>query len=71
MIRFSAAIKKYDNKGQKSDWRYIELPFKLAEQLKLNTKFSFVLLINEAKKLNAISSPPLGDGGLISLPIYP
>ena len=43
MIRFSAAIKKYDNKGQKSDWRYIELPFKLAEQPKLNTKFSFAL----------------------------
>jgi hypothetical protein len=40
-IRFTAIIKRFDNKGEKTGWTYIEVPCKLAEQIHPADKKSF------------------------------
>lgn len=66
MIRFSATIKKFDEKGEKTGWRYIEIPSDLAEQLKPNTKVSFLVKGKlDETNINSVSLLPMGSGSFI------
>jgi hypothetical protein len=66
MIRFTAEIQKFEKKGEKSGWRYIEILATQAAKLKPDTKVSFRVkgtLDNYAfEKLALI---PMGDGSFI------
>ncbi len=66
MIRFTTPILKFDKKGEKSGWTYIEIPATLAQQLKPGNKQSFRVkgtLDNYAFKHTALL--PMGDGDFI------
>lgn len=41
MIQFTAVIKKFSDKGEKTGWTYIEIPAAVAEKLKPGSKKSF------------------------------
>jgi len=69
MITFTARILKFQKKGEKTGWSYIEISKRQAQQLKPDSKVSFrtkgfldVLPIQKAALL------PMGDGNFI-LPI--
>jgi hypothetical protein len=69
MISFTATIHKFDKKGEKTGWSYIELSARQAEKLKPGTKTSFRVkgqLDHYALKQTALI--PMGDGKFI-LPI--
>lgn len=66
MIRFTAPILKFDKKGEKTGWTYIEIPALLAQQLKPGNKQSFRVkgtLDNFSFKQTALL--PMGDGDFI------
>ena len=66
MITFSTPLKKFDEKGEKTGWSYIEISEELASQIKPNTKKSFRVkgkLDNHSFKGMAVL--PMGDGGFI------
>ena len=41
MIKFSAILLKFQEQGEKTGWTYIEVPARIAQQLKLGNKKSF------------------------------
>jgi hypothetical protein len=66
MISFNALIKRFDEKGEKTGWTYIEVPAKLAQVLKPGNKKGF----RTKGKLDAFvfegfSLLPIGDGNFI------
>ncbi|MDZ4846655.1 MAG: YdeI/OmpD-associated family protein [Chitinophagales bacterium] len=66
MIRFTAPILKFDKKGEKTSWTYIEIPEQLAQQLKPGNKQSFLV----KGKLDSFSFKqtallPMGSGDFI------
>jgi hypothetical protein len=69
MIAFITAIKKFDKKGEKTGWSYIEISASQAKKLKPDTKTSFRVkgkLDNYTLKQTALL--PMGNGKFI-LPI--
>ena len=40
-IQFNAVIKKFDQKGEKTGWTYIDIPEKIAQQLIPGNKKAF------------------------------
>ena len=66
MIHFSAIIEKFDNKGEKTGWSYIDIPAEFAEQLKPGTKTSFLVKgkLDEVV-IKGISLLPMGGGNFI------
>ncbi len=66
MIRFSATIKKFDDKGEKTGWCYIEIPAEIAEQLKPDTKVSFLVKGKlDDVVIKSVSLLPMGGGNFI------
>ena len=66
MISFTTQIKKFDEQGEKTGWTYVEIPADIAEQVKPNTKVSFLV----KGKLDNISIKgasllPMGGGNFI------
>jgi hypothetical protein len=66
MIQFKALIKKFDDQGEKTGWRYVEVSAEIANQLKPNHKKSFRVkgklddyLIEKTALL------PMGEGNFI------
>ena len=41
MVKFTTSILKFKEQGEKTGWTYIDVPAKIAEQLKPNNKKSF------------------------------
>lgn len=69
MITFNATIQRFDKKGEKTGWSYIEISAAQAKKLKPDTKTSFRVkgrLDSYALKQTALI--PMGDGNFI-LPI--
>ena len=66
MIEFNTLILQFGEQGEKTGWRYIEVPADLAQQLKPGNKKSFRvkgLLDNYA--LTGFALMPMGDGKFI------
>ncbi|WP_353184531.1 YdeI/OmpD-associated family protein [Parapedobacter lycopersici] len=69
MVDFSAIILRFDQKGEKSGWSYIELPAALAQQIKPHEKRSFrVRGTIDGQLFAGMALVPMGDGDFI-LPI--
>jgi hypothetical protein len=69
MIAFSTRILKFQNKGEKTGWRYIEISKRQAEQLKPNNKVSFrVKGLLDQYSIEKTALLPMGEGDFI-LPI--
>lgn len=69
MIRFTTTILKFDKKGEKTGWTYIEISARQAKKIKPDTKTSFRVkgkLDDFPLKQTALI--PVGDGNFI-LPI--
>lgn len=66
MIQFTATLKKFDDKGEKSGWTYIEIPADLAQKLKPGNKKSFRVKGRlDQHKITGISLLPMGGGSFI------
>lgn len=66
MIQFSTTILRFHDQGEKTGWTYIEIPAKIAEQLKPGNKKSFRVkgkLDNYAIK--GVALMPMGEGDFI------
>lgn len=65
-VKFTASVLKFDKQGEKTGWTYIEVPAKIARQLKQDNKKSFRVkgkLDNFSIKKTALL--PMGDGNFI------
>lgn len=69
MISFTAILQKFDKKGEKTGWTYIDIPENIALQLKPNTRTSYRVKgkIDEFL-IKQVALAPMGDGNFI-LPI--
>ncbi len=66
MIQFTVTIKKFNDQGEKTGWRYIEIPAAIALQLKPNTKTSFrVKGKMDDYSFKQVSLLPMGEGDFI------
>lgn len=66
MISFDTVILKFDKKGEKTGWRYIEIPADVAQQLKPGNKKSFTVKgFLDMLPIEQISLLPMGDGNFI------
>jgi hypothetical protein len=66
MISFTATIEKFDEKGEKTGWRYITVPAEVSEKLKPGTKTSFrVKGMLDDFAIEKTSLLPMGEGDFI------
>jgi hypothetical protein len=66
MIKFKTVLKKFGQKGEKTGWTYIEIPQKIAEELKPGYKKSFRVKGKiDYHQIKAIALTPMGDGNFI------
>lgn len=66
MVTFSARIKKFDKKGEKSGWSYIEISSRQAEKLNPGCKVSFrVRGMIDSHPISRTALLPMGDGDFI------
>ncbi|MET0465142.1 MAG: YdeI/OmpD-associated family protein [Chitinophagaceae bacterium] len=65
-IEFKATLHKFDEKGDKTGWTYIEIPAELAEKLKPATKKGFRVKGQlDQHKISMVSIIPMGGGTFI------
>ncbi len=66
MVQFITTILKFDEKGEKSGWTYIEIPFKIAEKLKPGYRQTFrVKGTLDDYAIKQLALLPMGDGSFI------
>lgn len=66
MIAFTALLKKFDKKGEKTGWTYIEIPEDVSEELNPGTKKSFrVKGTLDAYAFEGAALIPMGEGAFI------
>ena len=66
MIKFTTTILKFNKKGEKTGWTYIEVPGDVAQQLKPGNKKSFRVKGRlDDFKIAGIALMPMGDGSFI------
>jgi len=66
MIQFITIIKKFDSKGEKTGWRYIEIPVDVCEKLKSGSKKSFRVKGKlDDFSFEGVSLLPMGGGEFI------
>lgn len=66
MVSFTATILKFDKKGEKTGWSYIEVPGDIAEQLNPGTKTSFRVKGRlDDYVIQGVSLIPMGAGHYI------
>lgn len=66
MVEYKTTIKKFANKGEKTGWTYLEIPYKIAHQLNPNFKKSFRVKGKiDTTTLLPISILPMGNGNFI------
>lgn len=69
MISFTTTILKFDKKGEKTGWTFIEISASQASKLKPNTKVSFrVRGTLDTYSISQVAIMPMGEGHFI-LPI--
>lgn len=66
MIRFTATIQQFEEKGEKTGWTYIEIPADLAQELKPGNKKAFRVKGKLDKyAYSGLSLVPMGGGNFI------
>lgn len=66
MIQFTAIIKKFSDKGEKTGWTYIEVPASIAEKLMPGNKRSFRVKGNlDNYSFEGLALIPMGEGNFI------
>lgn len=66
MIRFSAIIQQFADKGEKTGWTYIEIPAEIAQQIKPNYKKTFRVKGKlDAHPIKQVALMPVGGGSFI------
>lgn len=66
MVRYTTTILKFDQKGEKTGWTYIEVPAGIAQKLKKNHKKSFRVKGKlDALPIHAMALLPMGGGSFI------
>ncbi|MFZ9388113.1 MAG: YdeI/OmpD-associated family protein [Chitinophagaceae bacterium] len=66
MIQFTTTIRKFDAKGEKTGWTYIEIPADLAEKLKPGNRQSFRVKGKlDKQKVTGQALIPMGGGAFI------
>lgn len=66
MVLFSATIRQFGQKGEKTGWMYIEVPADIAGQIKAGCKKSFKVKGKlDSYSINQVSLLPMGDGNFI------
>jgi hypothetical protein len=66
MVQFTTTILKFDKKGEKTGWTYIEVPADIAEQLKPGNKKSFRVKGKlDNYSIKGIALLPVGNGNFI------
>lgn len=69
MIRFKSLIQKFNKKGEKTGWSYIDIPADIAQKLSPGNKKSFRVKGKlDSFRIEKTSLLPMGDGNFI-LPI--
>jgi len=69
MIKFVTTIQKFDKKGEKTGWTYIEISAAQAKKLKPDNKVSFRVKGSlDAHAIQKVAILPMGEGAFI-LPI--
>lgn len=68
-IQFTTTIHRFESKGEKTGWTYIEIPVDLAQQLKPGNKKSFrVKGMLDDFKIEGVALIPMG-GGVFIMPL--
>ena len=66
MVNYTTTILKFDKQGEKTGWTYIEVPEKIAEQLKPGCKKSFRVKGKlDSYKIEQVALIPMGNGDFI------
>ncbi|MBL7747016.1 MAG: DUF1905 domain-containing protein [Chitinophagaceae bacterium] len=66
MVKFTAAVHRFDKMGEKTGWTYIEVPVDLAQQIKPGNKKEFKVKGKlDAHPIKRISLLPMGGGRFI------
>jgi hypothetical protein len=66
MINYSTAILKFDKQGEKTGWTYIEVPEKIAEQIKPGCKKSYRVKGRlDEYSIEQVALIPMGNGSFI------
>jgi hypothetical protein len=66
MLKFTCTILKFDAQGEKTGWTYINIPAKIAQQLKPNTKKSFRVKGKlDNFEIEKVALVPMGGGDFI------
>lgn len=66
MIKYTAAIVRFDNQGEKTGWTYIEVPVDIAQLLKPENRKSFRVKGKlDAHPIKQLALMPMGNGTFI------
>lgn len=66
MVRFNAVIKKFKSQGEKTGWTYIEIPSRVASQIKPDVKKTFRVKGKiDNHSIEKASLLPMGEGNFI------
>lgn len=66
MVRFTTTIKKFEKKGEKTGWTYIEIPRVQANRLQPGKKVGYRVKGSlDAHPVNRVALLPMGDGAFI------
>lgn len=66
MIQFNTTLKQFAEQGEKTGWTYIEIPAKLAQQLKPDNKKSFRVKGKlDDYSIKGVALMPMGGGDFI------
>ena len=69
MIQFETQIHQFGEMGEKTGWKYIEIPIDLADQLNPSVRKSYRVKGSlDAHKINGVAMIPMG-GGVFIIPI--
>ncbi|HTF81533.1 MAG TPA: DUF1905 domain-containing protein, partial [Cytophagales bacterium] len=66
MISYKATIHKFEEKGEKTGWTYIDLPADLAQELNPNVKTTYrVKGTLDSHPIHQVALIPMGEGNFI------
>jgi len=66
MVRFKAVLQKFEEKGEKSGWTYIEIPLEVTHELNPGIRTSFRVKGKiDSHPLNQTALIPMGEGTFI------
>lgn len=66
MLQFNTILKQFDEQGEKTGWTYVEIPAKIAQQLKPNNKKSFRVKGKlDNYDIKGVALMPMGEGDFI------